>query len=137
MGVSGGGHPGGCPPVFPSEPMQALDDEPSRKTELPLPSLTWMKVSVCTALLVGWVSVGAASAAGGTSTPKLAPSADFAVPGDELPDFKNARPLPLPSAPSPGSSQETPDRATPGPPSTVPGAIGTGDKQEEILVPPS
>jgi hypothetical protein len=55
-------------------------------------------------------------------------------------DYKNAKPMPLPSVPG-----STPSGTLPGPPSTgdrsrppgsAPGSIGTGEKRPQVLMPP-
>jgi hypothetical protein len=69
-----------------------------------------------------------------TSPPSEKPQGDSSI------DYKNAKPMPLPSVPGPIPSDTLPAHPSTGdrsrPPGSVPGSIGTGEQHPQILIPP-
>lgn len=62
------------------------------------------------------------------------------TPGHGGIDYENARPMPLPSVPDPVPSATPPAPPSPdgglGPPASVPGSLGTGEHNPQVLFPP-
>jgi hypothetical protein len=54
-------------------------------------------------------------------------------------DYKNAKPMPLPTVPGPPPSDTLPVLPSPGdrsrPPGSAPGSIGTGEQHPQVLMP--
>ena len=96
-------------------------------------------------LIVCTLGIGMAMAQASKVDEEVSPpitSAPAEIPqGDDEIDYKNAKPIPMPSLPDPTSSENLPV-----PPSTgerkersgnAPGCTGTGKKTPEVVIPPN